>query len=74
VQGVTAAVTALQGVGLNLRCEFGVVICVTVGCTTIGDVPSFGTLRRETVICTLIGVKLSTISTLGGGSVGIVGW
>jgi hypothetical protein len=45
-------VTALQGFGLNLRCEFGVVICVIVGCTTLRGVASFGILGGETVICT----------------------
>jgi hypothetical protein len=63
VQGVTA----LHGVGFNLRCEFGVVICVTVGCTTLGGVAAFGTPGGEPVIYTFGGVSLSVISTWGGG-------
>jgi hypothetical protein len=54
-------VIALHGVGFNGQCEFGVVICVTIGCTTLRGVAVFGTLRGETVICTLIGVSLSPV-------------
>jgi hypothetical protein len=53
--------TALHGGGLNLLCEFGVVICVTIGCTTLGGVAAFGTFGGETVFCTLGGVSLAAI-------------
>jgi hypothetical protein len=58
-------VTALAGVGLNLRCEFGVVIFVTVGCITLEGVAPFTTLGGETAICTLVGASLSLISNRG---------
>jgi hypothetical protein len=51
-------VTAMAGVGLNLRCEFGVVMFVTVGCITLEGVAPFITLGRETAICTLGGALL----------------
>jgi hypothetical protein len=58
-------VTALHGVGLNRRCEFGVVMCVAVGFLALRGVASFITLRGETVMCTLGGVSLSMISMWG---------
>jgi hypothetical protein len=59
-------VTALNRVGCNLRCQFGAVSCVTVGCTDLRSVAAFGTLGGETVICTLGGASLSMLSTGGG--------
>jgi hypothetical protein len=57
--------TALAGVGLNLRCEFGVVIFITLGCITLEGVAPFITLRGETDIRTLGGASLSLISNRG---------
>jgi hypothetical protein len=58
-------ITGLAGVGLNLRCEFGVVMVVTVGCITLEDVAPFITLGGETAICTLGGALLSLILNRG---------
>jgi hypothetical protein len=62
-------VTALLGVGLNHRCEIGFVICLAIGCTTLGDVTICGTLGGENVICTLGGVSLLAIWPWGGGRI-----
>jgi hypothetical protein len=48
VLGVTAL--ALADVVLNLRCEFGVVMVVAVGCITLEGVAPFITLGGETAI------------------------
>jgi hypothetical protein len=61
-------VTALHGVGINLRCEFGVVMCVSVGCITLRGVAPFTTLQGETAICTLGVASLSFISNRGEGA------
>jgi hypothetical protein len=58
-------VTALTGVGLNFRCEFGVVMFVTAGCMTLGGVSPFITIGGETAIYTLGGASLSLISIRG---------
>jgi hypothetical protein len=58
-------VTALADVVLNLRCEFGVVLVITVGWIALAGVVPCTTLRGETDICTLGGAPMSLISKRG---------
>jgi hypothetical protein len=44
---VIEGATALHGVEFNLRCEFGVAICVAISCTTLRGVAACGTLGGE---------------------------
>jgi hypothetical protein len=59
-------VTALLGVVCVLRCEFGVKIAVVVCCATLCGVAAFCTLGGETLIFTLGGASLPTVSAGGG--------
>jgi hypothetical protein len=58
-------ITDLAGVALNLWCEFGVDMFVTVGCINLGGVALFITLGGETGRCTLGGASLSSSSNRG---------
>jgi hypothetical protein len=62
---VIEGVTTLHVVVCYLLCDFGTVTYVTVGCTILGGVATFCTIVGETVIYTLRGVRLSSISTWG---------
>jgi hypothetical protein len=57
--------TALLWVVCVLRCEFGVKSDDVVCCATLCGVALFRTLRGETVICTLGGASLPTVSAGG---------